>query len=270
MTVRPTLIPKPRVVAFIDILGSSEILMNGDDQTINMLVQGLDGLYSMIHDLYPLERMKMFSDNILLYSEGTTKEDIESIISVVSRLQFSMLQDYGMLMRGGITIGILNHIPVDSDDFIIGKALVESHIMESKFAIYPRVIISNIVFKEYAETDIPLVKQDWDAPFVDYLGTALVDGFADPDEITRLRDSLVKHICRNNKRERCDSDLWDKIRSKDVWTLSYFNNFCSINDLSEYCLIYKEGYSQNMKKLIIVVEDNEMGEEDCDQRRTND
>ena len=69
-----------RIVAFIDILGTSETLKHGTEEQINQYVRGIEGLYSKIRDDLPIERLKMFSDNILIYTDGTSAENIEYLI----------------------------------------------------------------------------------------------------------------------------------------------------------------------------------------------
>ena len=44
----------------------------------------------------------------------------------------------GILLRGGITVGQLCH----KDNIVYGPAMVEAYELESKSAIYPRVIVS--------------------------------------------------------------------------------------------------------------------------------
>lgn len=45
----------------------------------------------------------------------------------------------GMLVRGGLSIGKLNH---EENGALFGPAMSEACTLESKFAVYPRVVIS--------------------------------------------------------------------------------------------------------------------------------
>ena len=74
------------VVAFIDILGSSQILLSEDDNAINNYLAGIDGLNFWARN--EENGTVMFSDNVLIYSEGNTAD---------SALPFRVLpQDLGL------------------------------------------------------------------------------------------------------------------------------------------------------------------------------
>ena len=246
-----------RIVAFIDILGTSETLRHGDEEEIEHYVKGIEGLYSKIRDELPIEKLKMFSDNILIYTDGTSPENIESLIESVARIQLYMLQEFSLFIRGGVVVGVLNHIPTDVDDFIVGKAIVDAHYLESNVAIYPRVVVSRNVLEIYDPDTktIPFVKDDWDQPFIDYLRYAEVDGFTDPQQLMAHRDALIEHIKHDNEMIDCSPDRWDRIRNKDLWALSYHNDYCKTNDMNELSVRFIEEYSVDMQKIIISVTD---------------
>lgn len=164
-------IPREYIVAFIDILGSSQILMDDDDVTVRNYLSGMEQLYTYTTD-YVANGIKMFSDNILIYSEDVTSEGIETVIFSVARIQWSVMKASGLFIRGGIVMGRLDKIPDESTDCIIGKAVVEAHLLESQTAIYPRVVVSQDVVDTYAKGPY-LIRTDWDQPFVDYLQLSL-------------------------------------------------------------------------------------------------
>lgn len=247
-----------RIVSFIDILGTSETLKHGSDKQINQYVKGIEGLYSKIRDELPIEKLKMFSDNILLYTDGTSEENIESLIKSVASIQLYLLQEFGLFIRGGVVAGILNHIPTDADDFILGSAIVDAHYLESHIATHPRVIVSEEALLAYDSTNkiVPFVKSDWDIPFIDYLRYAEVDGFVDVQQLQAHRDALIEHVKNDNALSDCSPDRWDKIRNKDLWALSYHNDYCKSNDIDELTISFIEEYSKEVQKIIIKVKDN--------------
>ena len=255
-----------RIVAFIDILGTSETLKHGTKEQISRYMEGIEGLYSKICDEIPIERLKMFSDNILIYTDSTSQENIDSLIESVSMIQLYLLQEFKLFIRGGVVSGTLNHIPVDADDFIIGSAIVDAHYIESHMAIYPRVVVSKDVLELYdPETkSIPLVKAGWDQPFIDYLEYAKADGFIDPCQLQAHRDALIEHVHYDNDMADCSPDRWDRIRNKDLWALSYHNDFCNSNDMGEFSIKFIEEYSKLKQKIIISVTDKETEAKDVD------
>ena len=249
-----------RIVAFIDILGTSETLMHGTEEQINQYVRGIEGLYSKIRDDLPIERLKMFSDNILIYTDGKSAENIESLIESVASIQLYLLQEFGLFIRGGVVVGVLNHIPTDADDFIVGKAIVDAHYLESNVAIYPRVVVSKDVLEIYdaGSDSMPFVRGDWDVPFIDYLQYAEADGFVDTKQLQAHRKALIEHIEHDNKMVDCSPDRWDRIRNKDLWALSYHNDYCKTNDMGEYSINFIEEYSNDVQKIIINIDDRGM------------
>lgn len=238
------------VVAFIDILGSSQILKGDDEKAISDYLLGIDGLYlSSLNNVS--DGVKMFSDNILIYSESATEKDVQSVVSSVAHIQWSVMKEFNLFIRGGIVIGRLDKIPEEGSDYIIGKAIVEAHEMESTEAIYPRVVVSDAVAKLCSGPD-SLIKTDWDYSFVDYLKMSVKEGFVS-DELVLYRQSLINHIDKNNHMNCRKLHDWDKIRSKDVWALSYYNDFCSRNDCKELIIDFKEDYDISSKRIAVCI-----------------
>lgn len=248
------------VVAFIDILGSSQILSADDEERLQEYLRGIKGLYTLVQEDPTIDNLKMFSDNVLIYTESDTSEDVEALISSVAMIQWTVMHDFHMLIRGGVVIDKISHIPEDPNDFIIGKAIVRAHEMESRNAIYPRIVVAPEVLKKYAPDDEgSLIKTDWDCAFVDYLQTTVNEGFPDPEGLSHFRESLMKHVVDNSKIGKCDSDAWDRIRNKDIWTLSYFNDFCKKWEFDELMIRYVEEYDASLGKIVIDIDDTGRG-----------
>lgn len=249
------------VVAFIDILGSSQILSADEEERVREYLRGVKGLYSMVQGEGAVGSPKMFSDNVLIYTRGDTQEEVETMIAFVASIQWSVMRDFHMLIRGGVVIDKISHVPADPNDFIIGKAIVRAHEMESSKAIYPRIIVSDEVLERCASGDgNPLIKDDWDRPFVDYLQAAAGDASQYPAGLDRYRRSLMKHISDNSRIGDCDSDAWDRIRNKDLWVLSYFNNFCREAELGDMAISYIEEYNPSLGKITIEIDGGEGGD----------
>ena len=245
------------VVAFIDILGSSHILKSDDEKAISDYLLGIKGLYFLSQE-HVTDGIKMFSDNILIYSEGSTEDDVHSIVSSVARIQWSVMKEFNLFIRGGIVIGRLDKIPEESTDYIIGKAIVQAHEMESKTAIYPRVVVSQDIADMCRGPD-SLIKTDWDIPFIDYLQLSINEGFVSED-LKTYRQSLLAHLDMNNHLAGCEIGEWDRIRSKDVWALSYYNDFCRMNDCEDLIIKFNECYNASDKRIVVNI-DNENGGE---------
>ncbi len=244
------------VVAFIDILGSSQILSVDEEEMVREYLRGVKGLYKMVQGEGAVGSPKMFSDNVLIYTRGDTQEEVEAMISFVASIQWSVMRDFHMLIRGGVVIDKISHVPADPNDFIIGKAIVRAYEMESSKAIYPRIIVSDEVLERCASRDgNQPIKDDWDRPFIDYLQAALGDITQCPVGLDRYRRSLMKHISDNSRMGDCDSDVWDRIRNKDLWVLTYYNNFCKEAELGEMTIRYIEEYNPSLGKITIEIDD---------------
>lgn len=133
-------------VAFIDLLGASELIEKDPDGSLNIIHNCYEGVKQFISewDKEPLTipEMKIFSDNIILSIPLNDFDSDKSIFSAMSILIFSAyLQLYfwmhDLLVRGAITIGSY----YEDEMMAWGKGLVKAYRLESSLAIYPRIII---------------------------------------------------------------------------------------------------------------------------------
>ncbi len=136
---------KERVVAFIDILGFESLVRNLEDD---------DFLHRRLHDAlqnikhvrisslrgitaqYNLE-VSVFSDCIAISAEP---DKYHEVIWTAIHLQSSLLV-LGILARGGVSIGKLVH----EDDILYGEGMIKAYKLESKAAIYPRILVDGSI-----------------------------------------------------------------------------------------------------------------------------
>lgn len=152
-----------RVTAFIDILGFKEHVQNFPrDQKL------FKRLHYALLRIKTIERLKLsptknrvsdlevniFSDSIVISAQ---EQNLDDLITAIGYLQADLLY-VGMLARGGVAKGGLIHI----DGIVYGESLIRAYELESKAAVYPRIIIDNALYAEYAKTFIPWVKNDVD------------------------------------------------------------------------------------------------------------
>lgn len=239
-----------RVVAFIDILGSSQILKSKDEDAIKSYLAGIEGLCISTAENVT-DDVKMFSDNILIYSQGSTPDDVRSVVTSVAQIQWDVMRRSNLLIRGGVVIGKLERVPQKELDYVIGEGIVDAHDMESNKAVYPRVMVSDEVAEACPEHET-LIKSDWDRPFIDYLQLS-ADGDLMFDNLNGYRQSLIAHIDANNRLCGCDTGRWDRIRNKDLWTLSYYNDFCSRNGSEGLIIDFEEHYDTEAKRIAICI-----------------
>lgn len=205
------------VVAFIDILGASELIKNSLDESLN----AIHGFYELaigmagVADSY-VERFEVsiFSDNIVLavkVGENCALIDaFKNLIIIVIALQ-SILLYRNILCRGGITYG-----KFFKDDIMVwGDALVRAHELESKIAIFPRIVIDKSLMGKFADEDVKkssiekYYSIDFDGMFFVDFGNA-GDNYS--KEIFDLKTQASKYISS------------DRISQKYNWIIRYLES----------------------------------------------
>lgn len=193
---------KPAVVAFIDVLGSSEAIKNNVNESLNAIHTAYDETiieFRKFHSRFMNEpKIDIFSDNIILSNEIVEGEEERAFFSVIffsALLQVNMWVN-DLLVRGGISCGDF----FSDDRMIWGNALIRAYKLEGQIAIYPRIIvepeIADIIKLMMKPDKGRLLCEDFDGIyFIDPFGTNqkesglyLVDQFIDANTI-RLRNS---------------------------------------------------------------------------------
>ncbi len=193
---------KSAVVAFIDVLGSSEAIKNNVNESLNAIHTAYDETiieFRKFHSRFMNEpKIDIFSDNIILSNEIVEGEEERAFFSVIffsALLQMNMWVN-DLLVRGGISCGDF----FSDDRMIWGNALIRAYKLEGQIAIYPRIIvepeIADIIKLMMKPDKGRLLCEDFDGIyFIDPFGTNqkesglyLVDQFIDANTI-RLRNS---------------------------------------------------------------------------------
>lgn len=209
-------------VAFIDLLGGSELIENDPDGSLNVIHDCYEGVKKFIYerDKEPLTipEIKIFSDNIILSIPLNDFDSDKSLFSAMSILVFSAyLQIYfwmnDLLVRGAITIGSY----YEDDMMAWGKGLVKAHSLEGSLAIYPRIIIDPEIEDIMGEMcdlfKTPILTQDFDGIY-----------FVDPYSLRRSKDIrgfISGFIVDNQKRIEKNAGNY-KVLQKLHWLQNYF------------------------------------------------
>ncbi|OCY53088.1 hypothetical protein [Acinetobacter pittii] len=144
-----------RIVAFIDILGFKALIDStntADAQANSDNIRKMIDIYTEIENSLNenlqkndgiLDDLKItrFSDCIVI---SFPEKQIDALFFLcISLLHFlyEMLVKYNLVFRGGITSGKLIH----DDQYLFGPAMNRAYELESNFAIYPRIIVDEIV-----------------------------------------------------------------------------------------------------------------------------
>jgi len=253
-----TLRSKECIVAYLDLLGVKEKILNDDDSETNLAIirQLYDEVIKFQKEknpnlkIFQTCKFKIFSDNIVFIQELSNDpkdridiiEGLFRIFGVVTNFQFYAFVNHGWLLRGGIVQGPLYL----DDDIVWGKALVTSHYLEDKLALFPRVIIDEQLHQIIIKTASPIkdqlrLRMDSDGYYyVDYLNFMFQDK-KDPDymrpimneKFPIIRDHFVGLLSTVPKDAKPGSK---SIRAKYRWQINYFNEVCKENDFEKFCV----------------------------------
>lgn len=156
---KETLETKNCIVAYVDLLGTSEAIKNDVNDSnlysMNYILQAALDMCSDKHLSHAEVKVKSFSDNIVFSTE--LPDDIEElernarIHNIVELCAYFQIAAFGrgIATRGGITIGpfFCNNI------FVWGKALLRAYHLENKVAVYPRIVLDPCVVSLLPECD---------------------------------------------------------------------------------------------------------------------
>ena len=218
-----------RVIVFIDILGFREHVkrtVTEPDYFLKLrnVLNFISGLKSDKLDKEIGKEVTVFSDSIVISYPAQLSGSVFWLLLDVVHLQMDMMAN-GVLVRGGVTVGQLCH----NDSIVYGPAMVEAYELESKAAIYPRVVINNKIFEtavmyphnspeEDLEYILDLCDQDRD-------GLWYVDFLRQQQEVEYEYDfakaliTIKKIIINEIEKNKSKPNVWMKYQ----WLKNYYN-----------------------------------------------
>ncbi|MEQ5169335.1 hypothetical protein ABN211_11460 [Proteus terrae] len=241
-----------RIVAFIDILGFKSLLndtidKSGEDN--ETIIDTIISAYEAIHDIWDLDnesdfinekvsekkKVSIFSDCLVISFKVEQPSEVFFTLLEIKSLIMNLISRK-ILCRGAVSLGKFIH----TNNYLFGPALVEAYMLESKAALYPRIILdhnvieagannhaSNHDFNQELEYVQSLLEQDSDGMFyIDYFFKAqseLDDPDYDfPEYIENLADIIRKGLMGSSHPSKAD------IRVKYSWMRERFNKMVDI------------------------------------------
>ncbi len=144
-------------IAFLDILGFGTKVVESQDRIgkLSILINSIkicggfpSGAKEATNGHGSLRtidiRSRFFSDTIVFYLHEND-EDIAQLFFIIRYLQ-DRLWEKGICLRGAITIGGM-YWPDKKENITLGPGLIEAYKLESEVAIYPRIIVSEELYK---------------------------------------------------------------------------------------------------------------------------
>ncbi len=140
-----------RIVAFVDILGFRKMVNDSivDNNQQMVIAKALDVIYGnkRLNDKFESDlidaQVTVFSDSIVISYPLECKDALFLILMNMIHIQIE-LAGLGIFVRGGISIGKCVHTRY----IIYGPAMNMAYELESKYAIYPRIIIPKVFFQK--------------------------------------------------------------------------------------------------------------------------
>jgi len=270
-----------RITAYIDILGFKDLLTETIDKNGKQNEKKIDDLielYKSIREVWDLDsnmipknsrvpknskRITTFSDCLVISFFPEEKSEIFYTLLEI-KLMIMRLIYQGVLCRGAITYGELIH----TEKYLFGPALIEAYLLESKAALYPRVILHRDIINkagmarlshhsyqdeiEYVES---LLEKDTDGMYyIDYFLKAqseLNDPLYDfPKYIERLGNKIRKGLMGSSSIYKAD------LKVKYRWLKERYNNMIDkvqskvvISDLRKQGESELADYYESLKKI---------------------
>jgi hypothetical protein len=241
-----------RIVAFIDILGFRALLDETVDKDGNDNEEKIDSViesYQAIRSVWDLDekskhldiksseskKVSIFSDSIVVSFKVDEPSEVFYTLLEIKWLIMRLLSRQ-VLCRGAVAIGKFIH----TDNYLFGPALVEAYTLESRAAMYPRIILDRTIiiegsrrsavhhsFSEEKEFVYSLLGQDSDGMYyIDYFFKAqeeLDDPDYDfPNYITNLGDIIRKGLMGSSHHSKAD------LRVKFSWMREKYNSMVEI------------------------------------------
>lgn len=246
-----TPIPTTRVVAFVDILGfRAEVIRAGPRservQELLGILKGLQDYGVHLSEAASEREVTAFSDCIVI-SEPATDDAYFTIVQLASHLATELLFR-GMACRGGIAKGWLHH----SDGVVFGEALVKAYELESKMAVYPRVVLDFHVAQQLIpfSLDTPWIRHDVDGIWYVNMFNNLAehaDGKSKADESAFMRMAKSIHAAHAKVAPETKAGRnWSWLRIKFDESIDYYGS--QVYRIMERNLGSRDGQAESSKQ----------------------
>ncbi len=241
-----------RIVCFLDVLGFGSLLKEFEDdadlsnemvssenlvsEKANDFITAFKSVVQLIPHHYC--RYYLFSDNICIAADMEEDKAIANeILFVVSNL-FQKMASLGYFLRGGIDYGWM----LDEEDIAVGLPLANAYLLESKSAIYPRVVISD-TFRALLED----INADFDFQLKTDQELVYIDPFYNVIRAEDRREFFEIYKARISEKLEIHKDQ-PPIEQKFIWLALSYNNFLD----------------QFLENSGILLENEEVGEEEIE------
>jgi len=248
---------KDRLIGFIDILGFSDLLREKGATLPFLLADIFSEFRREVEFVNQNDAMHMFESTQYLQVTNFSDcivfsypSDFDGALYYLLIRLFYLYRDFaelGFLLRGGVDFGSLFH----NAQNLYGPALVSAYNIESKMAVYPRVIISDNAYnwgiqnrppehseKEWRSMIMDFIKLDHDGfRFFNFLNINFKSGVSHPisDEQDELEDyfrTIQEAILKLDTKSKEEKHA--ALQPKSGWAKNYFNKMILDNKLKDF------------------------------------
>lgn len=232
------------LIAFVDLLGFKEAVFQSEtnekikknvDAAMNysLKIKCLNDAYNKLAAKDKRVNITVFSDCLVVTCQKFNDNQnnlytdfLKGIVNMVFNLIIT-----GFLVRGGITYGPLYH----KDGVCYGPAMNRAYLLESKTAVYPRLLIDGFALKELAQDNFIHNSIKYISPdksdgliFLDYLSQKAYfeenDNYYDFDRNRLDYNQFLKNTKKliTNSLEQYNNN--EKVLEKYQWYKEYYND----------------------------------------------
>lgn len=210
------------IIGYIDLLGAKEKIKTDSNfylQQLDKTIFFVNSVIKLDSDLIPFNEIKYkaFSDNVIFaveINEHTSKYTaFLTVFTMCSYFQRMLVQECRWLSRGAITMG---DFYIDSN-VVWGDALIRAYELESKVAVFPRVILDPQILISIDAKEMPAEIQQlvFDNLERDNDGFFFVDyTMKHSDDISKFLN-IFEDVC--NQTNHTAPPIWQKI----YWVKNY-------------------------------------------------
>lgn len=216
-------IQKQCAVVFIDVLGIKNKIESNSKWALDWMWIFYKNIMNEIKNNSQI-KVRIFSDNILICEEIDGKNPeiaIYEILSVIEKIEFEQFKIGALFLRGSFVVDDLHF----DENFVYGQALLKAYELESKTAIYPRVIVDDSVLKHIKIENSFISLDNDNVYFYDYLQAYITKNKDSSfDKLSRLSGNILLNLQSKN--------ITESVIKKMDWLINYFNNTCKKNEIN--------------------------------------
>ncbi len=143
---RNSLVYKSTFIALVDILGYKNLLDEFGKEAPKRLFEDILNAFAWARSSHESIKISLFSDTIIMEGINEHPMNFWNMVQIISSLKLQLLQS-GLTIRGAIAFG--DHF--SQKGILVSPALIEAHLLESKSAVHPRIIISAVAMSRANE-----------------------------------------------------------------------------------------------------------------------